>query len=414
MRQTRMIRPDYAERFACIGPACEDSCCAGWLVSVDEAAYQKYVNLPAGPLRSLIDSSILRVANGGGEPGAGPFAAVRMLPSGDCPFLSQERLCRIQVEHGESFLCLTCATFPRIMHTIDGLTETKLSLSCPEAARLVLLEPRLLPPAGAPGYRITWDETATNRSALREYFWQIREFVLTLLQNRRYPLWQRMFLLGTFSRRLDAVVRGEVKRSFPDLLRDFSRAVAAGGLCASMETIPADLPLQLKIVIRLIAQRVNNVGISPRLREVLSLFVEGVGHTRKASMDSQVARYASAYAQFYDPFFRRHPHILENYLINAVLRELFPFGPKICDSEAKPEPARAFAMLAIQFALIKGLMIGVAGVRGREFCAADVVRTVQTAFKYFEHNLQFLSRAHALLAARGLDNAHGLTMLLRN
>ena len=409
-----MIQPDYAERFACIGPACEDTCCAGWSVSVDEAAYQKYVSLPAGPLRVLIDVSILRAADGAGAPGSAPFAAVRMLPSGDCPFLSPERLCRIQVERGELYLCQTCATFPRNSHTIDGLKETELSLSCPEAARLVLLAPRLLPPAGAPGHQLTWDEAAARETPLKAYFWQIREFVLTLLENRRYPLWQRLFLMGTFSRRLDALVRGEVKRSFPDLLSGFSRAVAAGGLCASMETIPADLPLQLKIVILLIAQRINNVGISPKLRPVLSLFMEGVGHSRKASMDSQVARYANAYARFYDPFFRQHQHILENYLINAVLRELFPFGQKLFDPQAIPQPARAFTEIAIQFALVKGLLIGVAGARELEFCSEDVIQTVQTTFKHFEHNLQFLPRAHAMLAAKGLDNAQGLTMLLRN
>jgi lysine-N-methylase len=409
-----MIRPDYAQQFACVGPACEDTCCAGWTVSVDEAAYKKYVSLPAGPLRALVDTSILRAAKESGQECPAAFATVRMLPSGEFPFHSPERLCRIHVEHGEQYLCRTCATFPRTMYIIDELAETELSLSCPAAARLVLLSPRLLPPAGAPGYQITWDEAATEMTPLRVYFWQIRTFVVTLLQNRRYPLWQRMFLLGTFSRRLDALVRREVNRSFPDLLRAFSRAVAARDLCASMETIQADLALQLGIVLGLIAQRVHNNFVSPRLHEVLGTFAKGVGHSRNASIENQAAGYANAYTQFYEPFFCRHPHILENYLVNAVLRELFPFGQKLFAPLAEPEPSRAFAMLAIQFALIKGLLIGVAGARGRKFCSADVIRTVQTVSKHFEHNQQFLSDAYALLEARGLNNAHGLTMLLRN
>ncbi len=144
------------------------------------------------------------------------------------------------------------------------------------------------------------------------------------------------------------------------------------------------------------------------------MFVEGVGQPHETSTDSHVARYADAYARYYAPFFRKHPHILENYLINSLLRDLFPFRQKLGDLEAKPEPALAFAMLAIQFALIKGLLIGVAGARKGEFCAADAVQTVQTAFKHFEHNRQFLPKAHAMLAEKGLDNARGLTMLLRN
>lgn len=412
MRKTRIVRPEYAERFTCIGPACEDTCCAGWTVTVDEASYRKYTSLPDGPLRSLADSSLLCVSDEATKVDADHFATVRMLPSGVCPFLSEQRLCRMQVEHGESYLCRTCVTFPRYVQTIDGLKETELSLSCPEAARLILLNRNLLPSAAGAGYQMTWDETATE--PLRFYFWPIRALALDLIQNREYALWQRMFLLGTFSRRLESLVRGELKRSVPGLLSDFVRAVSTQDLRTAMEKIPANLPLQLEVLFRLIAQRVSTTHIGPRMQQVLSAFCEGVGHSRTATMESKVARYADAYAQSFSPFFSRHPHILENYLVNAILRERFPFRSEPSSPQGEFEPARAFAEIVLPLALIKGLLIGVAGARGRKFCSADVVKTVQTASKHFEHNRQFLSKAHAMLAERNLDNAYGLTMLLRN
>lgn len=412
MRQTRLIRPDYASRFACIGSRCEDNCCSGWLVPIDEATCQKYSALAGSPIRALLEESI--VLSGATGDVAATFASIRMLPSGDCPLLSENRLCRIQLEHGESYLSTTCAGYPRTTHTIDGLEETTLSLSCPEAARLVLLNPRLLPPADAPGYQLTWDETAAAGGSLRPWFWQIRGLVVSLIRNRNYPLWQRLFLLGSFCRRLEALSRGEAGESFPAILDDFSRAVAARELRTAMETIPADLPLQLEILLRLIAQRVNNLPISSRLHEVLTDFVAGVGHSRTATMESQAARYAQAYKRNFVPFFRRHPWILENYLINFVLRDVFPFANRLFETDAELEPAKAFAMLAIQFSLVKGLLIGVAGARGRRFSAADVVTTVRTAFKAFEHSPQFLSSAYALLESRGLADTRGLTMLLRN
>lgn len=411
MRHTRMIQPDYAGQYRCVGPACHDNCCSGWMVSIDEASHRKYADLPPSPLRTLIDASIVRDATG--DPNA-DFARIQMLPTGVCPFLSEEDLCRIQVEHGGSYLCRTCAEFPRNTSTIDGLKETALSLSCPEAARLVLLAPRLFPPPGAPARQLNWDENASGTNALRPYFWQVREFVIGLILNRNYPLWQRLFLVGSFCRRLEALSRGEIDRNFPQVLDDFSRAVADGGLCPAMDTIPADLPLQLEIVLRVIAQRVNNVPIRPRLRQVLELFTVGVGHSQTASIASQVSRYADAYQQFYVPFFKRRPGILENYLVNAVLRDQFPFGKKLFEPGAEPEPARAFAMLAIPFALMKGLLIGVVAAKKRRFSAADVVKTVQSAFRHFEHNVSFLSDAYALLEARGLTDARGLAMLLRN
>ncbi len=75
---------------------------------------------------------------------------------------------------------------------------------------------------------------------------------------------------------------------------------------------------------------------------------------------------------------------------------------------------REFALLAIQFALIKGLLIGVAGFHKEAFSSEHVVQTVQSASKHFEHHPDFLEEAQALLIANKLDNARGLTMLVRN
>lgn len=372
--------------------------------------YERYMTLPTGPLRSQIESSIVPLPERDQTQAGSPFAIIQMLPSGECPFLSPEHFCGIQLELGESYLSRICAVFPRAIHTIDGLKETALSLACPEAARLVLLDPQLLPPTRAHGYELTWDET--KPVPLRAYFWQIRLFVVNLLQNRTYPLWQRLFLLGTFSRRVN--VRGEAERRVPDVLDDFSRAIAAGGLCAQMEVIPADLPLQLEIVLELVAQRVNNIYLGPKLLQVLEEFAAGIGHSREASIEDQVKRYRHAYDKFYAPFFLRRPHILENYLLNLVLRDLFPFGEKLSNPKATPEPGRAFAHLVIQFALIKCLLIGVAGARGSRFSSADVIRTVYTAFRHFEHYPQFLSNAYELLEQRQLNDIRGLAMLLRN
>src|ERR1035438_6632799 len=36
MPKVTLVRPEYAEKFHCIGPACEDSCCVGWRVEIDE------------------------------------------------------------------------------------------------------------------------------------------------------------------------------------------------------------------------------------------------------------------------------------------------------------------------------------------------------------------------------------------
>jgi lysine-N-methylase len=139
-----------------------------------------------------------------------------------------------------------------------------------------------------------------------------------------------------------------------------------------------------------------------------------VGYEPGATLESMSAEYGIAYERYFVPFFDEHPYILENYLINMILRRLFPFGVKLYQPKATLEPAKEYALLATDFALIKGLLIGVAGAQKEAFSTEHVVQTVQTAFKYFEHNSAYLVRAHQILVDKNLNDARGLTMLLRN
>jgi len=411
MRNAKIVRPEYADRFRCIGPTCEDSCCAGWVVDIDKATYEKYQSISSGPLRVLMDTHVVPRSEDPGD-GKDPaaLARIKLLPSGECPFHNAERLCQIQVELGEEYLSHTCATYPRRSHVIDKLVDKTLTTSCPEACRLVLLNPDLLESDWTGVRHVKWDDSKSDLT-LVSHFWPVREFVIDLITNRAYPLWQRMFLLGTFSRRLEATVRGEIKGGFPAMLEGFSAAVASGGLRASIETIPADLTLQLGMVLELVKLGSRR---SPRLVECIDAFGRGIEYGPESTLQSMSAAYGVAYERYFAPFFAEHPYILENYLINMVFNRLFPFGGKLLQGAAMPEPAKEFALLATDFALVKGLLIGVAGAYKEDFSTQHVVLTVQSASKCFEHNSEFLPRVHQILVDKGIANAHGLTMLIRN
>jgi lysine-N-methylase len=417
MQKTNAVRPDYADSFRCIGSTCEDSCCAGWQVAIDEATYEKYQSVSPGPLRVLLDASVVRTSEDTGNKIPSAFARIKLLPSAECPFHNAERLCQIQVELGERFLSQTCATYPRRTFVIDKLADKTLTFSCPEACRLVLLNPDLFTSSTGAVHRMNWDDTKDDPT-LVSYFWPIREFVVGLIRNRTYPLWQRMFLLGLFSRRLEAILRGEIKGGFLAMLKGFSEAIAQGSLRASIETLPTDLALQLGMVLELVKLRSSGTLLAPRLFECIDVFSKGIGHGPEATLQSMSTEYGAAYRLYFEPFFARHPYILENYLINMIYRRLFPFGnlmvEKPSERTATFEPAKEFALLATDFALIKGLLIGVAGAHKEDFSVEHVVQTVQSVSKYFEHNSEFVAKAHQILVDNRLDNANGLTLLLRN
>jgi lysine-N-methylase len=415
--QSKLFQPAYAESFRCIGPACDDSCCEEWTVHVDRASFEKLRTLPAGPLRELVDENVLRTPGEGDtteSSAAGAFAQIRMTDSHQCPFRSGDRLCQIQTEQGEAYLPRACATYPRVAYAIDGVKQQALLLSCPEAARQVLLNPRLLAPAATSDGPSVPDEVVPGADPLLPYFGPIRDFVLSLLQNRTYPFWQRLFLIGVCSRRFEALASSDLRQSVPQLLGDLGAMVSSGSLHGSMNTLPVDDAQQLELVLRLAGSLLDRSNARPRFNECMQAFMQGVGIGVGVKLESVAARYTEAHDRYYAPFFQKHPHILENYFINAILRSRFPFGRDWVQSGAMPSMAREFALLATQFALVKGLLIGVAGFHREAFSAAHVVQTVQSVSKHFEHHTEFLAQALVTLVECRMDGARGMAILLRN
>lgn len=411
-------RPSYAENFRCIGPACEDTCCAGWSVPVDEAAWERFRALPSGPLRTLLDASVL--VHSGGKNGATSrktFATMQMTAENRCPLHTGDRLCRIHAELGEEFLPSACAAYPRIVSSFNGLPEAALSLSCPEATRLVLLTPVLLDPAPSQSQPPVAKSTRGENPFL-PFLLALRSAAVHLVRNRAYPLWQRIFLLGIFCRRLDAIAAEEEGAHRADkiaaFLEGFAATVGAGGLERELKTVPANHTRQLDMVLRLAGMLLHRSNILPRFVECIEAFTKGIGNGPGATLVSLTANYSAAHDLYYAPFFAGHPQILENYLLNTIFRCQFPVGREGLKPESTPNLAREFALLTSQFALIKGLLIGVAGCHKDRFRADHVVHTVQAASKHFEHHPEFLAQAHSLLTESQMDGALGMAILLRN
>ncbi len=123
----KLTFPDYYKKFACIADKCTDTCCAGWDVVIDSESLENYLGLGGGygeKIRSLITVD---------EEGDSIFAA----RNGRCPFLLESGLCDMYINLGHGNLCRTCRVFPRFTNAFGARVEVGLSLSCPEAARLI-------------------------------------------------------------------------------------------------------------------------------------------------------------------------------------------------------------------------------------------------------------------------------------
>ncbi len=117
--------PHYFDDFRCTAAECEDTCCAGWAIMIDEDTLEKYEKME-GAFGNRLKNSI--------DWKEGSFLQYNKR----CAFLNERNLCDIHMEIGEHMLCDTCRNYPRHREEFEGVREGSLSLSCIEAAKIIL------------------------------------------------------------------------------------------------------------------------------------------------------------------------------------------------------------------------------------------------------------------------------------
>jgi lysine-N-methylase len=194
-------------RFQCLGGACEDTCCAGWRVLVDQGHHARLRRvLPAETARHL---PLLPPAERTRE----HFAVIQFPEDGPCPFLSPDRLCTIHAQHGEDLLPDTCATYPRTVSRVGDRLELTGALSCPEVARLLLLaedgaELVEIDPALCGRGQTNQDLTTAHVPDWARHLDELRGTMYQLVLREEYPLESRLFFMAALAERTDGLFQG--------------------------------------------------------------------------------------------------------------------------------------------------------------------------------------------------------------
>jgi lysine-N-methylase len=130
----------YLEDFHCIGPDCPDSCCVGWQVFVDRANYSALRKASKKKGQAEVERFKRGVKRYRADATDRKFASMQLQDGGRCSFLRPDGLCHVHGEYGEALLSETCSMFPRSFSVAEQELTMGASLSCPEAARLCLLD----------------------------------------------------------------------------------------------------------------------------------------------------------------------------------------------------------------------------------------------------------------------------------
>ena len=183
------IYPDYYRKFTCLGGSCPDTCCAQWEVVVDDDTAALYAAVP-GELGDALRQTLTMDEDGD---------RILRFSEGRCPLLTSGGLCSVQMALGHEALCKTCREFPRLIQDYTNFREHSLSLSCPEAARLILLSPRV-PTLEASGTELYGMSTTTvegsSHSAISEQTKNAVVFLAMVPMLVIYPFLQKYFVKG--------------------------------------------------------------------------------------------------------------------------------------------------------------------------------------------------------------------------
>lgn len=190
------LRPSYYDTFQCLAGGCTHSCCEGWHVSFNKKDYLALKRIEGTEeLNRRMQDGLCRIRKGHlSEIYYGEF----VLKDGVCPLLREDGLCQLQMEKGEKALPDVCRGFPRSeFYMPTGYWERALSPGCEAVLALLwelpdgvdfLSDP--LPKEKMRQYKLPEDVP------LQFFYAEIRSVCIDFLQDRRFPLPERILRMG--------------------------------------------------------------------------------------------------------------------------------------------------------------------------------------------------------------------------
>lgn len=376
-KKRECIGLDYLKEFACIGAKCEETCCAGWYIAVDEATYKKYQKVKEPVMRKRLDKELVAKRSL-----ATPNHTAKIkLKNGRCAFLSKEGWCDIYTQLGEKYLSQTCALYPRTINKINDTLEYSLTFSCPEAARLLLLrkEPIKFEKLSEKSEGQTISATLTVNThkpqKWQDYFFELRVFILEQLQNRKYSIEERLAFLKKAIEEIDYLVAQNTIKKIPKALATFKKKDINK---ASTKNLTAKEITLLIAGIKKISK--DKKFPSTRYQECFEEMMSGLGIQEQD------------YTTYYNHFIKEKGHIIENYLVNYVVERCMPLDGKT--------PLESFEKMFLHYNLIKLHLIGISQY-DKGLNEEKVVKLIQCFSRVFDHNEQYRAEMIHIYSNRG-------------
>ncbi|CUN89810.1 MULTISPECIES: flagellin lysine-N-methylase [Clostridium] len=401
-KKVKSIYPEYYNEFKCIGGSCEDSCCIGWDIDIDKVTFRKYYKVQDLEMKRMFQKNVHNNEESFSDDV--DYGKVKLKDDKRCPFLDCNNYCVIHSKLGEDYLSNVCTCFPRITNLVDGCYERSLDVACPEAARILLLNEegiKFKESEEEIGKHILSNQVDTKSkelsNSLAKYFKEIRKVCIKIIQNRKLELTERLFVLGEFINNLE----DESESNFNNIEK-FINNYDINRTQGFYEKNSLYFMLQIDFFKKMVSLlNIDKEVDSDLFKEYTKQIIDSFNLNRE---DADNRTYIEVFEEYNKEFLDKYTYIFENYLVNFIYNNMFPFNEKESIFDG-------YIMLLMRYSFIRFYLVG-KYIKERNDSKEEIVRFIQVFSKTIEHHRSYLTKSIRYIKEKEFDNIEFAKTLL--
>lgn len=405
-KNIKMRYPTYLKEFSCIGGKCKDSCCIGWDIDIDKITFRQYYKVQDKEMKRMFQKNVHN-----NDYYLSPeidYGKVKLKSGKRCAFLDEENYCIIYSKLGENYLSNVCTSFPRIINKVDGYYEMSLDVACPEAARILLLKEEGIEFKESKetlGKHIVSSDIETTSKEYDnspvKYFKEIRDLSIKIIQNRKFDLSKRLYILGDFLKTLEKELKHKYS-SIPKFIKEYDM----NSVNYSSEKNQSSYIQQMDFFKKMMGflnvdKEVDSLSFKEHTKQIITGFKFDEGED--ISKHSEL--YTKAFEDYTENFMNNNSYIFENYLVNFMYNYMFPFT----ESESIFD---GYILLLVRYSFIRFYLVG-KYLCNKQDCKEDIVEFIQSFSKTIEHHRTYLVDSLTYIKENKFDNLEFAKILLR-
>lgn len=390
-----VLKPTYYDEFKCIAGACKDSCCIGWQISVDKASFNRYrkINQDFG---RYLNKNVSKNRENRSDI---DYGKISLSENMRCSFLNENNLCQIYINLGEEFLCNTCKEYPRYITKFRNRYERRMTISCPEVARLILESENPI------SFEIIEEEVNGKEikgsiydKHLEKILWDVRMLSIEIAQFREIPVWKRLIFIKQATDKVQKLIE---EQSYNDkVISVLSEYVQSEKNIIALDLLKANRKEKNTFIKDVFNFRMS-IGTG---NEMFLKFTKDIGEFQELINEKKID--ITNLENEFNIYFYNKEYILEHYMVYYIYGH---FMNAVWTNDLKGETS----ILIINCILIKHMLLVRWYNRGKNLEISDIIDVVYSFSRAMEHNLNFKEDFYKAVRKNDIDDLESIVTFVK-